>query len=175
MSRLMKRSSSTVALAILTYLTLPAGVAMADDPRIPIVGGWEWSAVPPFSGAGEVIVLPSGHVRLRNVEAAGPIRFSGEGIDVEAKISSTINGNLDASFSGRVFGQGTLTAVIEGVETTIFEGPFAVDSIGLLTTGSGLMHGRGPYLGATFHFDFQELPVLDEYVFTGYYLKPANP
>ena len=171
------KSSPILALALffttLFTASLPANCSAAA-PRTSVTGHWEWSMVPPFTGAGEIITLPSGNVLLRNVEAAGPFSFSGEGIEIDAIIRASINGNLDETLSGPVFGLATLTANVDGEETVIFAGPFVVDTIGLLSTGVGLLHGRGPFEGTVVHFEFEEIPPADAYTFTGYFLRPSH-
>lgn len=163
----------TLLLALVTWSTIIIN-SIAGTSKAPVTGSWEWSEVPPFSGGGELTFLPSGNVLLRDVEAAGPFRLAGAGIDIEARITSSINGNLDDTFSGRLFGQAAVAAEVDGVETVIFEGPYAVESIGLLTSGSVMFHGRGAYQGTTLHIHFSELPALNAYEFSGWFLSTGK-
>jgi len=155
------------------FVGLPVSLR-ADDAKTSITGGWAWSIMPPFSGPGEITPLPGGNVLLRGVAASGVFSFTGGGVALNATITASINGNLDETLSGPIYGSTTLTAVIDGVETVIFEGPFAGQSVGLLTEGNVMLQGRGPYAGMSLHFNFVEVPPMDVYTFEGYLLNPAR-
>ena len=167
------------------HLTIWAGLILAlvvntpvslraDDAKTTITGGWAWSIMPPFSGPGEVIPLSSGNVHLRGVVASGVLSFTGQGVALEATITASINGNLDETLSGPIYGSTQLTTIIGGNETIIFDGTFAGQSVGLLTEGKVMLSGRGPYAGMSLHFNFVEVPPMDVYTFEGYLLNPER-
>jgi hypothetical protein len=162
-------------LAVLTgwslalFVSLPVSLR-ADEAKTSITGGWAWSIMPPFSGLGEIIQLPSGNVHLRDVAASGVFSFTGGGVALNATITASINGNLDATLSGPIYGSTILTTVIDGVETVIFEGAFVGQTVGLLSEGKVMLSGRGPYVGMSLHFCFVEVPPMDVYTFEGYLL-----
>jgi hypothetical protein len=168
-----KHLTILAGLILALVVSVPASLR-ADDAKTAISGGWAWSIVPPFTGPGEIIPLPSGNVHLRGVLASGVFSFTGEGIALEATITATINGNLDETLSGPIYGSTILTDVIDGVETVIFEGAFAGQTVGLLSEGKVMLQGRGPYAGMSLHFDFVEVPPMDVYTFEGYLLNPAR-
>jgi len=164
--------TALAALNLALYLQLSATVH-AGEVKTPIAGGWAWSIVPPFSGPGKIIPLPSGNVHLRDVAASGPISLTGSGIALEGILTTSISGNLDATLSGPLHGSTTLKSVIDGVETVIFEGVFTGKTVSLLTRGNVMLHGRGPCAGLSLHFQFVEVPPMNVYTFEGYLLKSA--
>ena len=139
----------------------------ADDAKTTIAGGWAWSIMPPFTGPGEIIPLPGGNVHLRSVAASGVLSFTGQGVALEAIITASIDGNLDETLSGPIYGSTQLTTTLDGKETIIFDGTFAGHSVGLLTEGKVMLSGRGPYAGMSLHFNFVEVPPMDVYTFEG--------
>lgn len=174
MKATLKKPLGILAGISLAFLINQPGTLCAESARIPLSGGWAWDIVPPFSGPGTIIPLPSGGVHLRDVLTSGSFSITGGGVALEATITASINGNLDATLSGPLFGPVALTAVIDGEETIIFEGRFAADSVGLLTEGKVMLHGRGPYAGQTLHYSFVELPELNVYTFEGYLTVPQG-
>jgi hypothetical protein len=162
-----------VGASLALFVSLPVSLR-ADEAKTAITGGWAWSIMPPFSGPGEIIPVPNGNVHLRDVAASGVFSFTGEGVTLNATITANINGNLDETLSGPIYGSTILTAVIDGVETVIFAGTFAGQSVGLLTEGKVMLQGRGPYAGLSLHFYFTEVPPMDVYTFEGYLLNEGN-
>jgi hypothetical protein len=130
--------------------------------------------MPPFTGPGELIPLPSGNFLLRDVLASGPISFTGSGVSFEGVLTASINGNLDETLSGPVFAPAVVTTTINGADVTVFVGFATVETIGLLSEGRVMLHGTGPFVGLTLHYSFVEIPPADVYVFEGYLLTPPQ-
>lgn len=166
------RSVSRVMLALLLMAAASAaeGSSRSDSAAggIVVTGRFDWSIVPanvpPFLHVGT-----DGELYPRDVPLVGTFTLTGSRIAIDGKISVLLSGELDATGTGVFWFPTTLTATIDGVKTIIFQGDGQADAVGLVTTGTFSLEGRGPYAGAILEFRFEETGPgnTDTYTFRG--------
>ena len=154
-----------VHVAALTFGLLTCGAmnVQADNQnhgargKTAVTGGFAWTIVPSNLTPQFVFVGTDSELHIRHLPLVGPIQIVGNGINIEGKATADMNGELDATLTGVIWGEATITAKVNGVKTIIFEGRFHADTVGLISNGKVTLRGRGPYEGRTLEFDFEEL------------------
>ena len=94
---------------------------------------------------------------MRHMPLVGALRLTGNRVLIDSKISADFNSELDSTFSGPLWGEVTMTAVIGGVNTLIFKGQAEGNTVALVSVGKMKLIGRGPYEGATLNLTFDEI------------------
>jgi len=161
---------------ILALLVSLPGLLSANDNPVPRkaavtgVGGWNVvpaNFIPQFLFGGT-----DGDTHIRHMPLVGDLSLTGDGVALNGKLTVDLNGELDATFSGPLWGEMTMTAKVDGVKTLIFVGRATADTVGLVTVGKIKLHGLGPYEGATLDLTFEEIGPgnTDTYNFKGYLL-----
>lgn len=155
-----KKTLASVSLALL--VSLPGLVSANENhglgPRMAEltgVGGWDIvlpNFIPQFLFAGT-----DGQTHVRHMPLVGALRLIGNRVVIDSKISADFNSELDATFSGPLWGEVTMTAVIGGINTLIFEGRATGTTAALVSVGKIKLIGRGPYEGATLDLTFEEI------------------
>lgn len=169
------------AFSLALIAILPGTVSAHNDRdhgpnRIAVTGGSDWSIIPvtltpPFFFA------PQGDdsVYIRNMPLVGRISLTGRHFALEGRISATLNGELDSTFSGPLWASITLTTTIDGVKTIIFEGNGSGPTVGLISTGVIKLEGRGPYQGSILDLEFAEIgDNTDTYTLKGLLVQRPN-
>lgn len=157
-------TSRLINLAALTLglLVWPADTLCADDHsggvqgKTAVMGGFDWSIVPPNLGP-HIILGTDGDLYLRHLPLVGRFTLNGKGVALEAKIHVDLNGDLDTTGTGVVWGPGTITATLDGVKTLIFEGQGTAHEVNLVAIGKLSMDGRGPFEGWKLELAFEEI------------------
>ncbi len=153
--------------SLITSLTLAlllhaSGTLRADDhaDRVPkkttVTGNFDWSLVPPNLGP-HLTPGTDGDLYLRHLPLAGKFTLTGTGVALDAKIHVDLNGELDTTGTGVMWGTTVINAVIDGVKTLIFEGAGSADTVGLVSIGKMTLSGRGPFAGSKLEFAFEEI------------------
>jgi hypothetical protein len=164
------------SLAGLTFSLLisVSGTLHADDQhngargKTAVSGNFDWTIVPPNLGP-HIIPGTDGDLHLRHLPLVGKFTLNGKGVVLEAKIHVDLNGELDPTGTGVVWGPGTITATIDGVKTIVFEGQGTANEVNLVAVGKMSLSGRGPYEGSNLELTFEEIGPGDSntYTFTG--------
>jgi hypothetical protein len=159
--KLLKTAILTVAFAT-TVAVNPTVFAQETPDRsavsIAVGGDSDWSIVPANLTPQFVFNGTDGNFYVRHLPLVGKITLAGRGVSIEGKISADFNGDLDATFSGPVWAPVTITAVVNGSNTVIFEGNASGTTVGLVSTGVIKLEGRGSFEGNKLEFEFVEKP-----------------
>ncbi len=157
-----KQLTLLAGLSLALLVSLP-GLLSANDkhdhgPRkATLTGVGGWNIVPASFTPQFLFVGTDGETHLRYMPLVGDLNLSGDGVTLNGKLSVDLNGELDSTFSGPLWGEMTMTARIDGVKTLIFQGQATADSVGLVTIGKVKLNGMGPYEGATLDLTFEEI------------------
>ena len=155
----LKKFGLGVGLALL--VTLPVFVSPGDTLNgspggIAVTGNSDWSIVPAAIAPPFVFNGTDGDIYIRHLPLVGRITLSGRAVTIQGKISADFNGDLDGTFSGPLWAPVTITATVNGSKTVIFEGNALGATVGLVSTGTIKLNGRGPYEGARLEIQFKE-------------------
>jgi len=155
-----------IALTASPFHEVEAGNDSHTSPRKTAVTGYfDWTIVPPNLGP-YIIPGTDGDLYLRHLPLVGKFTLAGKGVALEAKIQVDLSGELDTSGTGVVWAPTTLTGVVNGVKTILFEGNGTADEVNLVATGRTTLTGRGPYEGTKLEFTFQEIGPGDSNTYT---------
>jgi len=149
-------------LSLALLISLPS-LSSADGRRdrgprkAAVTGGFGWNIVAPAFTPQFLFAGTDGDTHIRHMPLVGNINLTGRGVTLNGKITGDLNGELDPTFSGPLWGECSITAMIDGVKTLIFEGRFTADAVGLVSIGKIKMDGRGRYEGATLELTFEEI------------------
>ncbi|MCZ7634729.1 MAG: hypothetical protein M5U12_00815 [Verrucomicrobia bacterium] len=146
----------------LALLLSSSGILRAEDqpqgvPRkMAVTGNFDWSIVPPNLGP---FITPGtdGDLYLRHLPLVGNFTLAGKGVALDAKIHVDLNGELDGTGTGVVWGTTVITATIGGAKTIIFQGSGSADTVGLVSVGTMTLSGRGPFADSKLEFTFEEI------------------
>jgi hypothetical protein len=156
----LKRLGVCVGLALL--VTVPVFISAGDTPnpqsaRIAVTGNSDWSIVPASLTPPFLLIGTDGDFYVRHLPLVGRITLAGRDASIAGKISADFNAELDATFSGPVWGPVTITATVNGSRSVIFEGNASGTTVGLVSVGVMKLDGRGPYEGAKLEINFTEI------------------
>jgi hypothetical protein len=156
----LKKVGLGVGLALL--VTVPVFVSTADTPDgsstgITVTGNSDWSIVPAAFTPQFVFNGTDGDFYIRHLPLVGRITLAGRAVSIQGKISADFSGDLDGTFSGPLWASVTITATVNGSKTVIFEGNALGSTVGLVSTGTIKLSGRGPYEGARLEIEFTEI------------------
>jgi hypothetical protein len=107
---------------------------------------------------GEVVPDRGGNLHLRQAAFVGGFALQGTGVSIEGAQRVVLTGVLDETLSGPVAGRLTVTAVVNGQATTIWEGTIHGVLAGLSFIGRAVAHGAGPYTGQRLTLEYRERP-----------------
>lgn len=149
-----------LALGLVVSLTglLSANENHGHGPRNNAVSGvGGWNIVPANFTPQFLFVGTDGDTHIRHLPLVGNLNLSGDGVTLNGKLTVDLNGELDSTFSGPLWGEVTITAKVDGVKTLIFEGRATADTVGLVSIGKMKLCGLGAYEGATLDLTFEEI------------------
>jgi len=148
---------------ILALLSSLPGQLSANDQRdhgprkTAVAGVGGWNIVPANFTPQFLFVGTDGDTHIRHLPLVGNLNLSGDGVTLNGKLTVDLNGELDSTFSGPLWGEVTITAKVDGVKTLIFEGRATADTVGLVSIGKMKLCGLGAYEGATLDLTFEEI------------------
>ena len=149
-----------VSLALLVGLSVTISAqdgANRAPPGIAVTGNFGWSIVPAVLTPPFVFIGTDGDFYVRHLPLVGKLSLAGRDVSIKGKISADFNGELDATFSGPVWAQVTITGTINGSKTLLFEGNATGTTVGLLSAGTIKLDGRGPFEGDRLELQFTEI------------------
>jgi len=143
-------------------VTHPVFLSAADAPigspvGIAVTGNSDWSIVPANLTPQFVFDGIDGDLYVRHLPLVGRITLAGRSVSIQGRISADFNGDLDATYSGPLWAPVTITATADGSKAVIFEGNAIGSTVGLVSTGTIKLSGRGPYEGAKLQLEFTEI------------------
>lgn len=132
------------------------GQSQGVPKKTAVTGNFDWTLVPPNLGA-YLIPGTDGDLYLRHLPLAGSFTLTGKGVALNAKIHVDLNGELDVTGTGVLWGTTVITATMDGAKTIIFEGSGSADTVGLVSIGKMSLSGRGPFADSKLEFTFEEI------------------
>ena len=90
--------------------------------RLAVTGNSDWSIVPANLTPQFVFNGTDGNFYVRHLPLVGRLTLAGLGVSIEGRINADFNSELNPTFSGPFWAPVTMTATIDGRNTTIFEG-----------------------------------------------------
>jgi len=159
----LKRFGFGVGLALL--VTLPVFVSpgdtgdgnQGDQGRVAVTGNSDWSIVPAAIAPPFVFNGTDGDIYIRHLPLVGRITLTGRATSIQGKISADFNGDLDGTYSGPLWAPVTITATVNGSKTVIFDGNALGSTVGLVSTATIKLSGRGPYAGTRLELELKEI------------------
>ena len=149
-----------VGLILALLVSLP-GLLSANDNHVPrkvaVNGVGGWNVVPPNFTPQFLFAGTDGDTHIRHLPLVGDLSLTGDGVTLNGKLTVDLNGELDSTFSGPLWGEMTMTTKVDGVKTLIFAGHATADTVGLVSIGKMKLHGLGPYEGAALDLTFEEI------------------
>lgn len=126
---------------------------------------------------GEVWSDSAGNMHFQHFSEKGNFSLQGDEIDINGKQILVLNGKLNPSLTGPFSGTFTVSTIIEGQDTVIWEGRVHGQVVELIFTGRITAHGRGPFAGMLLHLGIQEdtsgpEPNSEIFNLTGWLLDP---
>jgi hypothetical protein len=157
---LLKKFGLGIGLALVVTLTV--FVAPGDTPGgnpggIAVTGNSDWSIVPAAIAPPFVFNGTDGEIYIRHLPLVGRITLAGRAISIQGKISADFNADLDGTYTGPLWSPVTITANDGGSKTVIFEGSALGNTVGLVSTATIKLNGRGPYAGARLELELTEI------------------
>jgi hypothetical protein len=111
-------------------------------PGITVTGKSDWTIVPANVVPPFVFVGTDGDFYIRHLPLVGQITLAGRNVSIVGKISADFNAELDATFSGPLWAQVTITGTINGSKTLLFEGNATGNTVGLVSVATIKLEGQ---------------------------------
>ena len=102
-------------LSLALLVSLPGALSANDNrdrgPRMAVVSGvGGWDIVPPNFAPQFLFAGTDGQTHVRHLPLVGYLKLTGNRVTIDSKISADFNSELDATFSGPLWGEVTMTA-----------------------------------------------------------------
>lgn len=143
------------ALVLGFLLGLGPTVEAAPPAVIPVAGVSDLHA---GQVGGTIVPDRAGNLHLRQAAFQGDFALHGAGVTIVGTQTLVLTGVLDATLSGPVAGRFTVTALVNGQHTTLWDGTIHGVIRALSFTGRAVARGAGPSAGQHLTLLYQERP-----------------